>query len=244
MKTQKIVLALALAAVTPAVLAAQENGNAYNKSTNEVIASNNQQASSLYVGPGSKIGYIADNALTRIRTKHQSKKQNEPTEKQEKKTSPQVNVAADAYRYGGPDGHALLAGENLSARLSARRQQRKAEKQKQAQQVKTTDTVPVKRNNTTPQTSNDYNQYVGPEGHRAAGFGNAVRDAKHDSTTVPTHVKDIDTVARNHQVTLNSKTAENSAKKSNGNFRQWIINAKEVIAEALIQDAQEARYSK
>ena len=48
MKTQKIVLALALVAVTPAVLAAQD-----------------------YVcGPGSKMSYIADNALARIRQNH------------------------------------------------------------------------------------------------------------------------------------------------------------------------------
>ena len=220
MKTQKIVLALALVAVTPAVLAAQENGNAYNKSTNEVIASNNQQTSSAYFGPGTRMLYVADNALARIRKNHQEQKQEkqEPVQTKKNDTTP-----APAYNpYSGPEGH-MLVHADLHKNKSGRPQR---------------DTTDRKTSSatTTHKTSSNYNPYVGPEGHRAA-IGNAVRDAKHDSTTVPTHVRDIDTLSTNHQVILNSKTADKSARNTNKTFRHYLNEIGQAIA-------QEARYSK
>ncbi len=269
MKTQTIVLALALVAVTPAVLSAQD-----------------------YVGgPGSKMSYIADNALARIRENNRETKQQNPvtqtqtpapqqektaqTSKQEvysyaytgreghmaalgflftkPKSTPttqtpqqpqqpqqqakqvkQDDTTPAYYVYSGREGHAMLAGETLFSSLSARRQERKTKQQEQ--QVKTTDTVPV--NNTTQKTRSDYNPYVGPEGHRAA-IGNAVRDARHDSTpaATPAYVRDLDTVARNHQVTLDSKRAEKSTRNTHSTFRQYL----EIVGKAI---ADEAPYMK
>lgn len=220
MKTQKIVLALALAAVTPAVLAAQENGNAYNKGTNEVIATNNQQTSTLYVGPGSKIGYIADNALTRIRSQHQSETQSEPNEQsnarkqqrnagtqtQNNDTLPEAKPSNNTTQrptssynpYGGPDGHAYLAGENLSSRLSARRQQRKAEKQTQKNDTVTT------KSNTTP---------------------------------VQNLTRATDSLVRDGQLTINNKQLEKNARETHSAIYECLSKIGHAIA-------QEAPYMK
>lgn len=211
MKTQKIVLALALVAVTPAVLSAQD-----------------------YVGgPGSKMSYIADNALARIRQNHkESNPQDQNPAKQEQTAAPQQQTTvrqsktADTtpayYPYAGREGH-MMALENLGRRRN------------NSSQTKTTP-----RNNNTVSTNratNTYNPYVGPEGHRAA-LGNAVRDARQDTTpAVPNHVRDIDTVARNHQATLNNKTADRSAKKTNRTFRYYLNEIGQAIA-------QEAPYMK
>lgn len=197
MKTQKIVLALALVAVTPAVLAAQD-----------------------YVGgPGSKMSYIADNALERIRQNHkESNTQDQNPVKNQQTVEPQqtvqqtktANTTPAYYPYSWSEGH-MLVRENLK-------------KPK-------TDTVKYK-------STGSY-QYTGPEGHRAA-IGNAKRDAKHEKyepKSVPSHVKDIDTIATNHQVTLDNKKAEKSAKKTNKTFRNYLSE----IAQAI---AQEAPYMK
>ena len=203
MKTQKIVLVLALAAVTPAVLSAQD-----------------------YVGgPGSKMSYIADNALARIRQNHkESNPQTQEPVKQQTVAPQQQNTAKPAdttpvyYPYGGREGH-MLALENLG--------KKKENKQKKdtPQAKPVNDTTPAAN---TQRTRSNYNPYVGPEGHRAA-IGNAVRDARQDST--PTHIQDIDTVSRNHQATLDQRTADKSTKKTNGNFRQWLGEVGRAIAQ-------------
>ncbi len=209
MKTQKIVLALALVAVTPAVLSAQD-----------------------YVGgPGSKMSYIADNALARIRQNHkESNPQDQNPVKNQQTVEPQQQTVQQAktvdttpayYPYAGREGH-MMALENLGRRRN------------NSSQTKTTP-----RNNNTVSTNratNTYNPYVGPEGHRAA-LGNAVRDARDTTPTVPNHVRDIDTVARNHQATLNNKTADRSAKKTNRTFRYYLNEVGHAIA-------QEAPYMK
>ena len=211
MKTKTIVLALALAAVTPAALSAQD-----------------------YVGgPGSKMSYIADNALARIRENHkENNPQNQNPVKQEQTAEPQqqptvqqskpADTTPAYYPYAGREGH-MMALENLGRKKENRPQ---------------TTTTP-RNNNTvsTNRTANTYNPYTGPEGHRAA-LGNAVRDARQDSTpAVPNHVRDLDTVSRNHQATLNNKTAERSAKKTNNTFLRYL----QIVGEAV---AQEAPYMK
>ena len=210
MKTQKIVLALALVAVTPAVLAAQD-----------------------YVGgPGSKMSYIADNALARIRQNHkESNPQNQNPVKQQTVAPQQQNTAQQRhttdttpayYPYAGREGH-MMALENLGRSHSSRPQ-----------------TVTTTRNNnagSNNKAANTYNPYVGPEGHRAA-IGNAVRDARQDSTpVVQNYVRDLDTVSRNHQVTLSDKTAERSTKKTDRTFRYYLNEIGQAIA-------QEAPYMK
>ena len=214
MKTQKIVLALALVAVTPAVLAAQD-----------------------YVGgPGSKMSYIADNALERIRQNHkESNTQDQNPVKKQQTVEPQqtvqqaktANTTPAYYLYGGPDGHAYLAGE-----LAAEKRQSNIRKNTSTNSNATT------HRTTQTRPSSTYNPYVSPEGHRAA-LGNAQRDARHeyDSTNVPSHVRDIDTVSTNHQVTLNEKKADKSAKKTNNTFRYYLNEVGHAIA-------QEAPYMK
>ena len=163
MKTKTIVLALALAAVTPAVVSAQE-----------------------YVGgPGSKMLYIADNALARIRGNNTTQNQQNPVLQEKQNPAPKVKK------------------NNKKANTPAA--------------------------NTTRRTSS-YNPYVGPEGHRAA-CGNAVRDARRDSTPVPSHVRDIDSVSTNHQVTLDGKTAQKSSNKTNRSFRQLLGEVGQAIAQ-------------
>ncbi len=214
MKTQKIVLALALVAVTPAVLSAQD-----------------------YVGgPGSKMSYIADNALARIRQNHkESNPQDQNPVKNQQTVEPQQQTVQQAkpadttpvpayYPYGGREGH-MLALENLGKNQTAKPQEKR-------EKTQNTPTV-----SSTHKTSNNYNPYVGPEGHRAA-IGNAVRDARHDTTpAVPNHVRDLDTVATNHRVTLNSKQSDKSAKKTNNTFVQYL----QLVGKAI---ADEAPYMK
>lgn len=207
MKTQKIVLALALVAVTPAVLSAQD-----------------------YVGgPGSKMSYIADNALTRIRKNHQENNQNqdkqEPVQnKQHDTTSIYASVPA-YYPHGGREGHMLVQDDV---------HKNKETKHHKVTTNKKTNTT-NKKTDTTYRTTSSYD-YTGPEGHRAA-IGNAVRDARRDSTVVPTHVRDIDTLSTNHKVTLSGKSADKSAKQTNKTFRYYLGEIGQAIA-------QEARYSK
>jgi len=85
---KKIVLALALAVVTPAVLAAQENGNAYNQNENEVIAQKPQSepVSITSYGPEGKMLSLSDRALARIRQNRIKKEQEEA----QKVQTPQV----------------------------------------------------------------------------------------------------------------------------------------------------------
>ena len=87
MKTQKIVLALALAAVTPAVLAAQD-----------------------YVGgPGSKMSYIADNTLAKIRNNNSGNRQQTPVQKKQNDTTNIYATVPAYYPYGGSEGHMLVS---------------------------------------------------------------------------------------------------------------------------------------
>lgn len=224
MKTQKIVLALALAAVTPAVLAAQENGNAYNKSTNEVIAPTTQQTSIASFGPEGKLLSLADNTLAKIRQNHKERKQRKEQQKQEPDTvqtkQNDTTHTSAYYPYGGPEGHMLVRAD-LHKNQSSRPQR---------------DTTNKKTPSTTNRTTNTYNPYVGPEGHRMA-IGNAVRDAKQDTTPVPTHVKDIDTVSTNHQVTLDEKKADKSAKRTNNTFQQNRKTFGQIIREEISNEA-------
>ncbi len=210
MKTQKIVLALALVAVTPAVLSAQD-----------------------YVGgPGSKMSYIADNALARIRQNHKESnpqdqnpvKQQNTTNQQatEQQVKPADTTPAPAYYpYAWSEGH-MLVHADLHKNKSSRPQRNKTDNK-----ANTT---------TTRRTASTYNHYAGPDGHRYA-LGNAARDARHDTTPVPTHVKDIDTLSTNHKVTLNNKAADKSAKQTNKTFRYYLNEIGQAIA-------QEAPYMK
>ncbi|MBO7604872.1 MAG: hypothetical protein J6S61_00190 [Elusimicrobiaceae bacterium] len=197
MKTQKIVLALALVAVTPAVLSAQD-----------------------YVGgPGSKMSYIADNALARIRKNHQENNQNqdkqEPVQnKQHDTTSIYASVPA-YYPYGGREGH-MTVQDDVHKNKSSRPKK---------------DTVKYK-------PTGSYH-FTSPEGHRAA-LGNAAWEARHekrDSTSVPTLVRDIDTVSKNHQVTLDSKKADKSAKQTNKTFRDSLGEYGKQVLEAFQNNA-------
>lgn len=200
MKTQTIVLALALVAVTPAVLAAQD-----------------------YVGgPGSKMLYIADNALARIRENHrESNSQQNPVTQtpapQQQSTAQTSKQEVYSYAYTGREGHMAALGFLFTKPKSTPTTQTPKNEKKPA----TTNTN---------RTNNTYNPYVGPEGHRAA-MGNAVRDARHDSTpAAPTYVKDLDTVAKNHQVTLDNKAADRSTKKTNNTFRYYLNEVGKAIA--------------
>ena len=120
MKTQKIVLALALAAVvTPAVVSAQDVH---------------------FGGTNDKMLYISDRALTRIRENHsvnnqqkqEPKKQTQqpqPSQPPKKTNTPTRTAPTNAYNYPGPEGKAMLAGELFWQHISERRQQRRAKKQ-------------------------------------------------------------------------------------------------------------------
>lgn len=126
---KKIVLALALAAVTPAVLVAQENGNAYNQNTNEVIASNTQtQTSSVNYGLEGKALYHSDLALAKIRAERVAREKQEqtPTQPAKHTTAAPVQPAATPAKTSsqpvsiteyGPEGKML----SLSNRVLERR---------------------------------------------------------------------------------------------------------------------------
>ncbi len=136
MKTQNIVLALALAAVTPAVLSAQENGNAYNKSTNEVIASNTQQASIASFGPEGKVLSLADLTLAKIKQKREERRQRKQQEKQKPAQQAKKNDTTHAYYpCGGREGH-MLVREDLR-----RERNNKAQKDTVPNHVRDIDTV-------------------------------------------------------------------------------------------------------
>ena len=215
MTTQKIVLALALAAVvTPAVVSAQEN---------------------VYVGPGSKMLYISDNALARIRGNYkeqqnpvkQPQNQTQTPQQQTVEPKPQATTQANregvySYAYTGREGHMAALGF-LFTKPRNNRQDRSETKP-------TTNNTP----NVTRQSNNTYNPYVGPEGHRMA-TGNYVKDAKKDTT--PNYVRDIDTISRNHQVTLDTKTADRNSRRTNNGVRQILREVSQAIA-------QEAPYMK
>ncbi|MBO4707278.1 MAG: hypothetical protein J5594_01800 [Elusimicrobiaceae bacterium] len=206
MKTQKIVLALALVAVTPAVLAAQD-----------------------YVGgPGSKMLYIADNALSRIResTKEQNDKnepqKQEPVQKKQNDTTVNYATVPAYYPYGGREGH-MLVQEDVHKKKNNKHHRDTTDRKNNTRTHERTDTA-------TRRTSSTYT-YTGIEGHRAA-LGNAVRDAKRDSTPVPTHVKDLDTVSKSHQVTLDKKTENKNTKQTHKTFRSYLNE----IGNAVIQE--------
>ena len=187
MKTQTIVLALALVAVTPAVLAAQD-----------------------YVGgPGSKMSYITDNALARIRQNHHVNNQQtqepqrqepqaqtqQPQQQQPRQTTtPTRTEPVNAYNYPGPEGKAMLAGELFWQRISERRQQRRARKQ---------------ANNRHSQSNNN----------------------------VPTYIRDANSIANNHQVATNESNVERSERQRNSNFNQTVREIGQLIGESLIREA-------
>ena len=185
MKTQNIVLALALAAVTPAVLAAQENGNAYNQSTNEVIATNTQtqQASITSFGPEGKVLSLAELTLAKIRQNREERRQRREARRQE------GNQSTEA--------------------------QRQVSNQEPAQQRRTTN-PPA------------YYPYGGREGHMM-GLELLSNKTTQDTTPTPTYIRDIDTVSRNHQVTLDSKAADTSAKKTNSTFGEYLREVNQAI---------------
>ena len=183
---KKIVLALALAAVTPAVLVAQENGNAYNQSKNEVIASNTRtEASSVNYGVEGKALYHADLALAKIRAnriaKEKEAKTQTPVQTQAPAQEPQATTLAskrvnidDSYFHTGREGHMMALGHGWN-------------------------------NNT-----------------------------KHDTTPVPTYVKEADTLSHNHQVVVNADSSNKSVKKRNSAFRRYAHE----IAQSIIRNAQ------
>ena len=204
MKTQKIVLALALATVTPAVLSAQD-----------------------YVGgPGSKMLYIADNALARIRQHERNQERNQEPAPQNKTTTtttpttaPTTNPLSSVNLYPyGPEGHAMLAGEIALSRLSARRQERRANRRANGNQ-----NTPAPSNTSRSNRSSEHSPYLGLQSHHE-------RDARQDSTPAPSHVQDADALNRNHQVTLDSRTADRSTKKTNNTFRYYLNEVGRAIA--------------
>ena len=112
MKTQKIVLALALA-VTPAVLVAQENGNAYNNQNNkEVIVAQAPKQEASFFGPEGKILSLSERTLARIKARHEARKQAQAQKPQQIKTA--ADTAANPhnayYAYGGREGHMMALG--------------------------------------------------------------------------------------------------------------------------------------
>ena len=122
MNTRKIVLALALAAVTPAVLAAQENGNAYNQSTNEVIVSKNTatQASILDFGPESKVMSLADRTLAKIKARREARNNTKP-QVEKVNTDTTTNPHNAYYVYAGSEGKMMIHSD-LSKNTASKKQ--------------------------------------------------------------------------------------------------------------------------
>lgn len=180
MKTQKIVLALALA-VTPAVLFAQENGNAYNNQNNkEVIVAQNPKQEACFFGSEGKMLKLSELTLAKIRTNRAAKKKAKE-EKPRVKTDTTENPHNAYYVYGGREGH-MMALENLSKRE-------------------------IKKDSVKEE----------------------VRD------TIPTYIKDADTISRNHQTVLigDSNSVKKSIKQRNNTFRYYV----KIVTETLAQDA-------
>ena len=230
---KKIVLALALAVVTPAVLVAQENGNAYNQNGNEVIAQSTQSepASITSYGPEGKMLSLSDRALARIRQNRIKKEQEEQQktqapqepEKQANTEPAKSNIDESAF-FVGREGHMMALG-NLGQKGNHNQQNT----------VRPAKKAPAATTNTQRPASN-FNPYVGPEGHRMA-TGNYVREAKKEAP-VATYVREADNVAHNHQVVLSQKASQKSTKKRNSSFLRTVRSAGSAIGHALAANAQ------
>ena len=239
---KKIVLALALAVVTPAVLVAQENGNAYNQNGNEVIApSTPTQTSSVNYGLEGKALYHADLALARIRANRIAKEKEAqtqaPVQTQAPAQEPQATTLAsnrvnidDSYFHTGREGHMMALGHPKKGSNTPQNSPAPATKPEQA-------ATPV----TTQRTISTYNPYTGREGHMMAP-GNAVRDAiqeqQRQAAPIPTYVRDADTVSNNHQVVLNSRSNERVVKNRNSSFRRNLRQVGYAVGQAIIAQAQ------
>ena len=238
---KKIVLALALAVVTPAVLVAQENGNAYNQNNNEVIAPNTQtqQASIVTYGPEGKILSLADLTLAKIRANRVNREKAEAQEPQapvqKTEAAPASNKAnIDEFTFlVGREGHMMALG-NLGQKTSRKPQSSTAPAAATVATPASTPTTPTKSQKTT----STYNPYVGPEGHRMA-TGNYVRDAREEqeAAPIPTYVHDADTVSNNHQVVLSEKATQKSTKSRNSSFRRNLVALGSAVGHALVQQA-------
>lgn len=240
---KKIVLALALAAVTPAVLVAQENGNAYNQNGNEVIASNTRtEASSVNYGVEGKALYHSDLALARARAERLAKEKEKeaqkqaPVQTQAPAQEPQATTLAsnrvnidDSYFHTGREGHMMALGHPKKGSNTPQNSPAPAAKPEQA-------ATPV----TTQRTISTYNPYTGREGHMMAP-GNAVRDAQQEqqrqAASTPTYVRDADKVANNHQV-VNQKQSQKSTKRRESSFRRNLREIGSAVGNALARNAQ------
>lgn len=217
---KKIVLALALTVVTPAVLVAQENGNAYNQSSNEVIAPvvPTQTASIASFGPEGKMLSLADLTLAKIRA-HRAAKKAEKPQTQKVKTDTTSNPHNAYYVYSASEGKMMIHSD-----LPATNSRPKREKN-----------TPAANTDTARNTqSNNYYEYTGREGHMMAlghGWNN---DTKHDTTPIPTYVKEADTLSHNHQVVVNADSSNKSVKKRNTAFRRFANE----VAQSIIRNAQ------
>ena len=59
-------------------------------------------------------------------------------------------------------------------------------------------------------------------------------DTKHDTTPVPTYLKEADTLSHNHQVVVNADSSNKSVKKRNTAFRRFANE----VAQSIIRNAQ------
>ena len=218
---KKIVLALALTVVTPAVLVAQENGNAYNQSSNEVIAPvvPTQTASITTFGPEGKMLSLADLTLAKIRAHREARRNTNPT--QTAYTEPVSNPHNAYYVYAGSEGKMMLHSE------IAHSNSRPTTKPADAQTTVTT--APAR---TTP-VNTDF-LYTGREGHMMALEQLRHNNAERDTTPVPTYVVEADTLSNNHQVVTNIGSSNKSVKKRNSVFRRFANE----VAQSIIRNAQ------
>ncbi len=114
MKTQKIVLALALA-VTPVVLVAQENDNAYNNQNHkEVIVAQNPRQEASFFGSEGKMLNVSELTLQKIRAHRAARKKAKAQTPRVANVTPE-NPHNAYYVYGGREGHMMALG-NLGKR--------------------------------------------------------------------------------------------------------------------------------
>jgi len=185
MKTQKIVLALALA-VTPVVVVAQQNDNAYNNQNNkEVIVAQNTKIETAFFGSEGKMLSVSELTLAKIKARRAANKK-------EKKETPRVaandtytNPHNSYYVYSGREGH-MMALENLSKKPSKR---------------------------------------------------DIVKEEKRD--TVPTYIKEADTISRNHQTTLigDNNSIKKSIKQRNNTFSYYV----KLVGKTIIEEAKQEK---
>ena len=208
---KNIVLALALAVVTPAVLAAQENGNAYNQNGNEVIASNTRtETSSVNYWVEGKALYHSDLALARARAERLAKEKEAQTQAPEQKA------------------------QKPTKKTKKQKPVKKTETPKPEQQ---TQAEPVKSDSQAVSIT----EYGREGKMLSLSTRVQERKAKEkQEADVPNYVKDADKVANNHQV-VNQKQSQKSTKRRGKSFRQNLREVRVAVKNAVLRNAQQEK---